>query len=193
MSETMQRVVLASRPDGPPGTDNFRLESAPMPSPGEGEVLVRVLWLSLDPYMRGRMDDSKSYATPVAIGATMEGGAVGEVVASNADGFAPGDTVLGMFGWASHGVLPGKQLRKLDTGLAPPQTALGVMGMPGFTGWYGFTQIGRPKEGETLVVGAATGAVGSMVGQLAKARGPARGGRRRGRGEMRLRGGGAGL
>ncbi len=171
MSDEMQCVVLASRPDGAPSEANFRLESAPIPEPGNGDVLVRVKWLSLDPYMRGRMDDSKSYARPVGVGETMEGGAVGEVVASNADGIAPGDTVMGMFGWASHGVLPGNQLRKIDPSVAPPQTALGVLGMPGFTGWYGFTQIGRPKDGETLVVGAATGAVGSMVGQLAKARG----------------------
>jgi NADPH-dependent curcumin reductase CurA len=171
MSETMQRIVLASRPEGAPSEANFRLETGEVPRPGENEVLVRVRWLSLDPYMRGRMDAGKSYAKPVEIGATMEGGAVGEVVASNHKGFAPGDAVMGMLGWASHGVLPGDQLRKLDPSLAPPQTALGVLGMPGFTGWYGFTQIGQPKAGETLVVGAATGAVGSMVGQLAKARG----------------------
>lgn len=168
MSETMTRIALARRPDGAPVPQDFRLEDAPMPAPGPGEVLVRVLWLSLDPYMRGRMDDAASYAQPVAIGGTMEGGAVGEVLISNAEGFAPGDAVFGMFGWASHAVARARDLRKLDPRLAPLSSALGVLGMPGFTGWHGLHAYGRPKAGETLVVAAATGPVGSMVGQLAR-------------------------
>jgi NADPH-dependent curcumin reductase CurA len=164
----MQRIVLAKRPVGVPGDDCFRLEEAAVPTPGDGEVMVRVHYMSLDPYMRGRMDDAKSYAQPVPIGGTMEAGGVGEVIASNHPGFKPGDTAFGMFGWATHGVLPGGHLRKLDPAMGQVTAALGVLGMPGFTGWYGLTQIGKPKAGETLVVAACTGPVGSMVGQLAK-------------------------
>ncbi|AKO95600.1 Putative NADP-dependent oxidoreductase [Marinovum algicola DG 898] len=138
-----------------------------MPAPGADEVLVKVSHLSLDPYMRGRMSDAKSYADPVAVDAVMTGQGVGHVVESRAEGFAEGDLVTGMTGWQSHAVLPGKELRKLDADLAP-STALGVLGMPGFTGWTGMTKFGRPQQGETLVVAAATGPVGSMVGQLAK-------------------------
>lgn len=170
MTRTMRRVTLAARPEGQPTEANFRLEEAPVPEPAEGEVLVRVLWLSLDPYMRGRMDAGPSYASPVEIGATMEGGAVGEVIASRSD-LPEGALVLGPFGWATHATAPAKAVRVIDPDLAPPQTFLGVLGMPGFTGWHGLTAIGRPKAGETLVVGAATGPVGSMVGQLARARG----------------------
>ena len=170
MTERMRRVVLAARPEGRPTEENFRLEEGPVPEPGPGEALVRVHWLSLDPYMRGRMDAGRSYAKPVEVGATMEGGAVGEVIASRCD-VPEGAVVLGQLGWTTHATAPAGALRVLDPEAAPPQTALGVLGMPGFTGWYGLTQIGRPQEGETLVVGAATGAVGSMVGQIAKARG----------------------
>ena len=170
MAERMRRIVLARRPEGRPSEADFRHEEGPVPEPAEGEVMVRVTWLSLDPYMRGRMDAGPSYAAPVEVGATMEGGAVGEVVASRCD-VPVGAVVLGAFGWASHAVAPGRAVRVLDPGMAPPQTFLGALGMPGFTGWHGLTRIGRPREGETLVVGAATGAVGSMVGQLAKARG----------------------
>lgn len=171
MTETMKRIVLARRPAGAPVDEDFRLEDGPLPTPGEGEVLVRVHYMSLDPYMRGRMDDAKSYATPVPVDGTMEGGAVGEVIASNHPQFAPGDFAFGMFGWATHGVQPGNMIRKLDPAHGPITTALGVLGMPGFTGWFGLTEYGRPKEGETVVVAAATGPVGSMVGQIAKARG----------------------
>ncbi len=167
----MQRIVLASRPDGVAGPENFRLESAPMPEPGAEEVLVRCRWLSLDPYMRGRMDAGKSYASPVEIGDTMEGRCVGEVLISNSDRYKPGDHVVGAFGWATHGVAHAKALIPVDPDLAPVQTALGVLGMPGMTAWSGLNQLGKPKEGETLVVAAATGAVGSMVGQLAKLKG----------------------
>ncbi len=171
MSEQMYRVALASRPDGAPTAENFSYESAPIPTPGEGEVLVRVHYMSLDPYMRGRMDDAKSYSAPVPIGGTMEAGTVGEVIASNSPHFQPGDFAMGMFGWATHGCLPANQLRKLDPAHGPITAALGVLGMPGLTGWYGLTELGKPKAGETLVVAAATGPVGSMVGQIAKSRG----------------------
>jgi len=168
MGATMRRVVLAERPKGHPTPANFRLEEAPMPEPGEGEVLVRVIWLSLDPYMRGRMDDAKSYAAPVPIGGAMEGGCVAQVIASQNPKFAPGDYVTHRFGWVSHAVSDGQGVRKLDPALAPLPTALGVLGMPGLTAYAGLHEHGKPKAGETLVVGAATGAVGSVVGQLAK-------------------------
>jgi NADPH-dependent curcumin reductase CurA len=167
----MHHIILANRPKGAPVPGDFKLETAPLPTPGAGEVLVAVHYISLDPYMRGRMDDAKSYAAPVPIGGTMEGGGVGQVIASNAQGFGPGDFVFGPFGWATHAVQPGKALRKLDPDLVPITTALGVLGMPGFTGWHGLMAYGRPKPGETLVVAAATGPVGSMVGQLAKSLG----------------------
>lgn len=166
----MRRIVLDNRPQGAATEDNFRIETLPVPTPGDGEVVIRVTDLSLDPYMRGKMDDAKSYTPKVELGAVMEGGGVGEVIESRAPGLAPGDRVFGMTGWADHAVLPGKMLRKLPDGIAG-SAALGVLGMPGFTGWYGLTDLGAPKEGETLVVAAATGPVGSMVGQLAKARG----------------------
>jgi len=170
MTDQMQCITLAQRPVGAPKDEDFKLESRPIPTPGDGEVLVRVHYMSLDPYMRGRMNDAKSYAEPVALGDIMEGGAAGEVLTSNHPQFAPGDMVFGMFGWATHGIQHGSMLRKLDTSV-PITTSLGVLGMPGFTGWYGLTEIGKPKKGETLVVAAATGPVGSMVGQIAKARG----------------------
>jgi NADPH-dependent curcumin reductase len=171
MSDQLRRIVLASRPDGAPTLDNFRLETAEIPQPGEGEILVKVEYMSLDPYMRGRMDDAESYAQPVPIGGLMEGGSVGEVIASNSPAFAVGDKAFGAFGWASHGVAKAAQCRKVDPDQAPITTSLGVLGMPGLTGWHGLMEYGRPKEGETLVVAAATGPVGSMVGQLAKSLG----------------------
>ncbi|MEL7099954.1 MAG: NADP-dependent oxidoreductase [Pseudomonadota bacterium] len=171
MTDQMQRVALASRPTGAPSHDNFSVEHADIPTPGDGQILVKVHYMSLDPYMRGRMDDAKSYAAPVPIGGTMEGGAVGEVIASNDAAFAPGDMAFGMFGWASHAVADANMCRKLDPGHGPVTAALGVLGMPGFTGWFGLTEYGRPKAGETLVVAAATGPVGSMVGQVAKSMG----------------------
>lgn len=168
MTETMKRITLAQRPVGFPKDEDFGLQEGPVPTPGDGEVLVRVKYMSLDPYMRGRMDDAESYASPVPIGGTMEAGAVGEVIASNDPKFNPGDHAFGMFGWATHGVLPGKMLRKVDPDAAPIQTSLGVLGMPGFTAWAGMSAYSKMQPGETLVVGAATGPVGSMVGQLAK-------------------------
>ncbi len=170
MTQMMQRIVLARRPEGFPVEADFRLEELPMPEPREGEVLVQVSHFSLDPYMRGRMDYVKSYAAPQELDETMVGGAVGRVIASCAPAFAEGDLVFGMLGWASHGCLPAKQLRKLDPDL-PPSTALGVLGMPGFTAWSGLKAYGEMKAGETLVVAAATGPVGSMVGQLARSAG----------------------
>jgi len=171
MTRTMQRVVLASRPSGAPTPEDFRLETAPLPAPGDGEMLVRVLWLSLDPYMRGRMDDAPSYAAPVPLGGVMEGGAVAEVVASRNAAFKPGDIVAGRFGWASHAVSDGAGVRAVDPSFGPVSAALGVLGMPGHTAWVGLTDIAQGKAGETIVVSAATGAVGSLVCQLAKRRG----------------------
>ena len=171
MSETMKQIVLASRPNGAPTPANFRLEEAPLPIPAEGEVLVSVEYMSLDPYMRGRMDDAKSYAANIPVDSKMEGGSVGKIIASNADGFEIGDFVIGSFGWATHSVATAVGLAKIDPHAAPITYSLGVLGMPGFTGWYGLSELGKPKSGETLVVAAATGPVGSMVGQLAKSRG----------------------
>ncbi|KIC12903.1 NADP-dependent oxidoreductase [Leisingera sp. ANG-M1] len=168
MTGQMQRIVLASRPEAQASEENFRLEALDLPQPGEGEVLVKVHYMSLDPYMRGRMNAGKSYAPPVEIGEVMTAGGVGEVLASNSPGFKPGDFALGMFGWASHASAKASEIRKLDPGMAPLTTALGVLGMPGFTAWHGLQAYGQPKAGETLVVAAATGPVGSMVGQLAK-------------------------
>ena len=167
----MTRIVLAARPEGAPGAESFRIERAPLPEPGPGMVLLRTIWLSLDPYMRGRMDAAKSYAAPVEVGATMEGGGVAEVLASQAPGFAPGDVVVGPTSWASHAVVPAEALRRIDPAAAPLSTALGVLGMPGLTAWVGLDHIAGAKAGETVVVSAATGAVGSLATQLARRRG----------------------
>ena len=166
-----ERIVLASRPTGLPRPDNFRLEQDAVPVPADGQVLLQVLYLSLDPYMRGRMDDAKSYAKPVDVGAVMEGGTVARVVESKHDGFAAGDVVLSQSGWQRYALDDGATLRKLDPAAAPVSTALGVLGMPGFTAWAGLLQIGRPQPGETVVVAAASGAVGSVVGQIARIHG----------------------
>jgi len=171
MPETARRIVLASRPVGEPKSADFRLEQAPVPQPGPGEVLLRTKWLSLDPYMRGRMSDAPSYAKPVGIGDVMEGGTVSEVAASNNDKFAKGDIVLSHTGWQTHALSNGAGLRKLDPKVAPVSTALGVLGMPGMTAYTGLLATGQPKEGETVVVSAASGAVGSVVGQIAKVKG----------------------
>ena len=168
---TLSRIVLAARPEGEAGLQHFRLETAPMPEPGPGQVLARVIWLSLDPYIRGRMNAAKSYAPPAEVGAPMPGGCVAEVMESRFPGLAPGDLVVAPLGWVSHGVILGAGLRRLDPTLAPLSTALGVLGMPGLTAWVGLTDIAAARPGETIVVSAATGAVGSVVGQLARARG----------------------
>jgi NADPH-dependent curcumin reductase CurA len=166
-----QRIVLASRPHGAPTLDNFRLEEQPLPEIKDGEVLLKTLYLSLDPYMRGRMSEGPSYAAPVALGEVMDGGAVSEVIASRHDDFSVGDRVLGYTGWQSHAISSGTGLTRLPATLAQPSWALGVLGMPGFTAYMGLLDIGQPKTGETVVVAAATGAVGSLVGQIAKLKG----------------------
>jgi NADPH-dependent curcumin reductase CurA len=168
---TYKRLVLASRPKGTVSPENFRLEEVQAPALKDGEVLIRNHYLSLDPYMRMRMEDVKSYAAPQALGETMIGGTVGEIVESKNPKFAVGDKVQGMMGWSEMGVSDGVMLRKLDTAHVPLSAYLGSVGMPGMTAWYGLTQIMQPKEGETIVVSAASGAVGSVVGQLAKQRG----------------------
>ena len=169
MSEpAVKQIVLASRPRGAPTAENFRLETVPMPTVPTGGLLLRVLYLSLDPYMRGRMDDAKSYAKPVGIGEVMTGESVCEVIASDRPGYAVGDIVLAHTGWRTHAAWSGPALRKLDPKQAPITTGLGVLGMPGFTAYSGLYVIGKPKAGETVVVAAASGPVGALVGQLAK-------------------------
>jgi NADPH-dependent curcumin reductase CurA len=171
MSQSAKRVVLVSRPVGEPKASDFRIEDHAVSAPGEGQVLLRTIWLSLDPYMRGRMSDGPSYATPVPIGGVMEGGTVSEVIASNNPGFAKGDIVLSRAGWQTHALSDGKALAKIDPKLAPISTAVGVLGMPGMTAYTGLLDIGKPQPGETVVVAAASGAVGSAVGQIAKIKG----------------------
>jgi len=161
-----KRVVLASRPAGWVSEDNFRLETAPLPKPAEGEVLVKNLWLSLDPYMRGRMSDAKSYVKGVDIGEVMVGQTVGEVVESRNERFKKGDHVLTQLGWQLFGST--KEAIPVDGTKAPLSYYLGCLGMPGMTAYFGLKEIGQPKAGETLVVSAGSGAVGSVVGQLAK-------------------------
>jgi NADPH-dependent curcumin reductase len=171
MPEMNLQVLLRRRPQGAPVPEDFEITETPVPQPAEGEVLVRARFLSLDPYMRGRMSDAKSYAQPVQLGAVMEGQTVGEVVASRDPGFAPGDTVLGGFGWQRFSCVAPARLFKLDPQEAPLSASLGVLGMPGLTAWVGLEDIGQPKAGETVVVSAASGAVGQVVGQIAKIRG----------------------
>ena len=168
---TFQRIVLASRPTGEATPENFRLETVEVPELKDGEVLVRNEYLTVDPYMRSLMNAGKSYMPPVELNATMAGGTVGEVVASRHPEFAVGDKVVGYLGWAEMGAADGSTLRKVDTSAVPLQAYLGVVGMPGMTAWYGLNQIMVPKPGETVVVSAASGAVGSVVGQLAKLKG----------------------
>lgn len=166
-----QQIVLASRPQGVVSVDNFRLESVPVPTLKDGEVLVRNHYLSLDPYMRMRMEDVKSYAAPQALDEVMIGGTAGEVVESKNPKFTVGDKVVGMLGWSEMGVSDGMLLKKVDASVIPLSAYLGAVGMPGMTAWYGLTQIIQPKAGETIAVSAASGAVGTAVGQLAKQRG----------------------
>jgi len=161
-----QRIVLASRPEGWVAPANFRLEKAPLPQPQDGEILVKNLWLSLDPYMRGRMSEQKSYVKGVDIGETMVGQTAGEVVESKNAAFKPGDKVLTQLGWQLYGVT--KEASKVDATRAPLSYYLGMLGMPGLTAYFGLKELGQPKPGETVLVSAASGAVGSVVGQLAK-------------------------
>ena len=171
MTRTNTRILLASRPNGEPTAANFAVDEAPVPTPGEGQVLLKVLYLSLDPYMRGRMSSAKSYADPVPVGGVMVGGAVARVEQSNHPTFAAGDIVLSNSGWQSYAISDGSDIRRLNPALAPVTTALGVLGMPGFTAWAGLLEIGKPKAGETLVVAAASGPVGGTVGQIARIKG----------------------
>jgi len=168
---TNRRIVLASRPVGAPVDHNFRLESVDKPIPAQGEMLLRSVYLSLDPYMRGRMSDAKSYADPVAIDEVMVGGTVCQVEISNHPDYEVGEWVLAFTGWQDYGISDGEGLIKMGKAPTHPSYALGVMGMPGFTAYMGLLDIGQPKQGDTLVVAAATGAVGSMVGQIGKLKG----------------------
>jgi len=162
------QIVLAKRPVGDVTADCFRQETARLPALNDGEMLVASRFLSLDPYMRPRMSELRSYVPPFEIGKPLTGGSVGEVVESRNPRFAKGDLVMGLLNWATHTVHDGKGLRKIDPAMAPLQAHLGVLGMPSFTAWYGMRHICRPKDGETVFVSAATGAVGQVAGQLAK-------------------------
>jgi NADPH-dependent curcumin reductase CurA len=169
VTEENLQVRLASRPEGRPSAANFTISAAPVPEPDDGQVLIRTRYLSLDPYMRGRMSDAPSYAPPVEVGDVMVGGTIGEVVSSRDPGFSPGDLVLAYSGWQRYDAPRGSWLRKLDPDAGVPvTTALGVLGMPGFTAYAGLTQIGRPAAGETVVVAACSGPVGATVAQLAR-------------------------
>ncbi len=169
MADIVRRsIVLRRRPSGSPRPEDFEIKEDRAPDPQAGEVLTRTLWLSIDPYMRGRLSEAKSYAQPVQIGEVMTGETVGEVVASGAPDFAPGDVVVGSRGWQTHSITPAAQLTKLPRDGAPLSAYLGVLGMPGTTAYSGMTDIGQVKAGETVVISAASGAVGSVAGQLAK-------------------------
>lgn len=168
---TNRRILLNSRPIGAPNPDNFRLEETPIPVPSTGQLLLRTVYLSLDPYMRIRMSDAPAYAPPMAVGDVMVGGTVSRVEVSNHPDYRTGDLVLGYSGWQDFALSDGSGLIKLSADFTHPSYALGVLGMPGFTAYMGLLDIGRPKEGETVAVAAATGAVGSVVGQIAKLKG----------------------
>lgn len=171
MPLSSREVRLKSRPVGTPVSDNFEVATVSLADPGAGQVLVRNLWMSVDPYMRGRMYDRESYVPPFQIGEALQGGAVGEVVASGDPAFKPGDLVESMFGWREGVLAPAGALQKLPASNVPPQSYLGVLGMPGMTAYTGFLNIGEPKPGETVFVSGAAGAVGSLVAQIAKIKG----------------------
>jgi NADPH-dependent curcumin reductase CurA len=171
MAALNKQILLASRPQGSVTEENFRIVEARVATPAAGEVLVKNEWLSLDPYMRGRMSDAKSYVPPAPIGEVMVGQTVGEVIESQDPRFKPGAKVLTQLGWQLYGVAKGSELTPIDVKRAPASYYLGVLGMPGITAWFGLSEIGQPKAGETVVVSAASGAVGSVVGQLAKIKG----------------------
>jgi len=168
MPQTNKQITLAARPKGMPKESDFKLIESPIPEPEPGQMLVRMLYISVDPYMRGRMNDVKSYAPAVQIGEVMGAGAVGEVAASKNPRFQVGDAVEGFFGWQQYAISDGEGVRKLDPSQAPVFTALSVLGMPGLTAYFGFLDIGKPRSGETVVVSGAAGAVGSVVGQIAR-------------------------
>lgn len=171
MNRINRQIHLKSRPVGMPVKDNFQFVASPMPEPGENELLLKTLYLSVDPYMRGRMSDRKSYVAPYPLHQVIGGGVVAEVIESNSPDFKKGDIVLSDYGWQTHAVVQAKQARKLDPDLAPVTTALGILGMPGLTAYFGLLDIGRPREGETVVISGAAGAVGMAVGQIAKIKG----------------------
>jgi NADPH-dependent curcumin reductase CurA len=165
------QIVLAARPEGEPRPEHFRMVETDLLKPGDGQVLLKTLWLSLDPYMRGRMSAAKSYARPVEVGDIMVGHTVGEVLESRHASLKPGDAVAGYWGWQEYALADGRHLTKLDAKQAPLSAAIGVLGMPGMTAYTGLLTIGQPKPGETVVVAAASGPVGSLVGQIAKIKG----------------------
>lgn len=171
---TSREVRLAARPTGWPTTENFTVATVDLPELQDGEVLVRNAVMSVDPYMRGRMDDRPSYVPPFQMGAALDGGAVGEVVVSKSDNVATGTQVLHGFGWREYAVLPAKRVQPIDTAVAPASAYLGVLGMPGFTAYVGLTEIAAMKEGDAVFVSGAAGAVGSLVGQIARRRGASR-------------------
>jgi len=171
MATTNRQVLLAARPSGFPKPTDFRLVESPVPQPGAGEFLVEIAYLSVDPYMRGRMNAARSYAEPQKLDEVMGGGAVGKVLASRHPGFAEGEFVTGMFGWQQYSISDGRGVMKVDPRLAPISTSLGVLGMPGLTAWFGLLDVCAPRAGETVVVSGAAGAVGSTAGQIARIRG----------------------
>jgi len=166
--ESNTRITLKSRPDGYPQPSDFELVEEPIPQPREGEVLIKAIWLSLDPYMRGRMRDVESYAPSVQLGSVIVGGVVGRVVEARTPAFAVGDLVVGPLGWQQYATSDGRNLLRVDTALGPLSTALGILGMPGMTAYFGLLDVCEPKPGDTVVVSAASGAVGQVVGQIAK-------------------------
>lgn len=168
MAETNRQVLLKRRPNGMPVPEDFAIVDAPLPEPGDGQVLLRGIYLSLDPYMRGRISGQRSYAKPTELGEVIEGRVVGQVMRSRSSDFQEGDIAFGGYGWQTYSAVDGKGLTKLDPAAAPISTALGILGMPGLTAYAGLKTIGQPKAGETVVVSAASGAVGAVVGQLAK-------------------------
>jgi len=169
---TMNRqIVLTARPEGLPKPSDFQLVEVPVPEPNNGQFLVKTNYLSVDPYMRGRISEAKSYAEPVQINEVMVGGTVGTVVESRHPGYQAGDVVVGYWGWQEYAVSDGQGVEKFDTSLAPMSTTLGVLGMPGMTAYFGLLEIGKPKQGETVFVSGSAGAVGSLVGQIAKIKG----------------------
>src|ERR1700712_434922 len=172
MSTPSREIQLAARPHGEPKPTDFRLVDVELPDPGPGEILVRNTYMSVDPYMRGRMNDVKSYTPPFQLGEAMDGGAIGEVVASQFEGLAPGDVVLHGLGWREHALLPGGQARKVELDGLSPSAFLGVLGMPGLTAYAGLLDVGELREGDVVFVSGAAGAVGSLVGQIAQRRGP---------------------
>ncbi len=171
MTTTNRQIFLAARPEGLPKPSDFRMVESAVPEPTDGQFLVKTNYLSVNPYMRGRISEAKSYAEPVQIGQLMVGGTVGTIVASRHPGYRVGEVVVGYWGWQEYAVSDGRGIERFDISLAPMSTALGVLGMPGMTAYFGLLEIGKPKAGETVFVSAAAGAVGSLVGQIAKIKG----------------------